>query len=114
MCLQNPTKKLTYWVDLLGQLISLEIVFLDIFKDAPSRLVLKIISYLIFRLFLLNTLCRCKCGQTDDEHSDNARKWVHSHTATWDPLVNTTTLPTNAYGEINFMAAENDILPLVR
>ncbi|XP_063680838.1 transient receptor potential cation channel subfamily M member 2-like isoform X3 [Bolinopsis microptera] len=54
----------------------------------------------------------CKCGFLDDEHSEAALSYRHIHTADWDPAVDTVTLPTNAYGEIDFLHADNDVLPL--
>ncbi|KAL5258514.1 hypothetical protein ACHWQZ_G009114 [Mnemiopsis leidyi] len=54
----------------------------------------------------------CKCGLADSDHSDDAKNWSHSHTADWNPVTDTIRKPTNAYGEIDFLHAENDVLPL--
>ena len=55
----------------------------------------------------------CKCGLEFTEHSTDAQSSKQDHTASWDPLVDSVRKPTNAYGEIDFLHAENDVLPLV-
>ncbi|XP_063680847.1 transient receptor potential cation channel subfamily M member-like 2 isoform X3 [Bolinopsis microptera] len=54
----------------------------------------------------------CKCGHHDNKHSPVHCKQSFSHTAEWNPTSDTKTFPTNAYGEIDFLNAENDVLPL--
>ena len=48
-----------------------------------------------------------------DEHKSPDELPSFSHTAEWDPIKDTKKYPTNAYGEIDFLNNENDVLPLV-
>ena len=58
---------------------------------------------------------RCKCGRLTYDHIVREHDWNPSPSLTdeWDPIKDTKKYPTNAYGEINFLNDENDILPLV-
>lgn len=56
---------------------------------------------------------RCKCGYEREDHERDTLEETLPSTEDWSYQTDTVTLPTDAYGEINFMSAENDILPLV-
>ena len=74
---------------------------------------MKVISFYHLQTNNNRTQNSCKCGFLDDEHLEAALNSRQAHTADWDPAVDTVSLPTNAYGEIDFLHADNDVLPLV-
>lgn len=57
---------------------------------------------------------RCKCGAHLENHynRENIEIWKDPDVK-WDYETDTKTYPTNAYGEIDFLNEENDLLPYV-
>lgn len=52
-------------------------------------------------MFFLRTPNICKCGHHENNHSVSAKS-NQDNEEIWDPNVDTITVPTNAFGNINF------------
>ena len=61
--------------------------------------------------------CRCKCGHDSDHHARYSKacfkEGSDDPSVEWNVSTHTQTLPTDAFGEINFVLSESDVLPLV-